>query len=90
MSDKSTRLSDLNPEAQVRVLRALCERLQDKVRRMQIELSPTDYGVSLMTNDDRLNNRLMADLVLTENGIPTHDRQALEWLNVTSRETEQQ
>lgn len=79
------KFSNLTPDQKVEVLTTLVNSLYSRVRELQISIEfekgvRESYGTTEMTNDDRLVNRLMADLVLTDNGIPDHDTQAQQWL----------
>lgn len=80
------RFSELTADQQNTVLKALVNSLYSRVRVLQINIEfekgiRDSYGTTQMDNHDRLINRLMADLILTDNGIPEHDTQAQRWLD---------
>lgn len=79
------KFSELTPEQQVKVLRVLVGSLYERYRELLVEMEfdrdiRDAYGTTLMTEGDRLNNRLMVDLVISDNGIPPHDHEARQWL----------
>ena len=75
------KLSDLSHEQQVIVLKSLCDTLHNQLRELQIHNDPKNYGVTLMTKEHRLINRLHADFVITDMGIAPHDEEAQMWLH---------
>lgn len=79
------KFSKLTPEQQVKVLRLLVEYFYDRYRELLIEMEfdrdiRDAYGTTLMTSSDRMKNRLMADLVISDNGISQRDHESQEWL----------
>lgn len=79
------KFSELTPEQQVKVLCVLVGSLYERYRELLVEMEfdrdiRDAYGTTLMTKGDRLNNRLMVDLVMSDNGIPPHDHEARQWL----------
>ena len=81
------KFSDLTVEQQNRVLLSLVNSLYSRGRELMIDLAfhvtgdHSGYGVDVMSHADKLNNRLMADLIIRDNGIPNHDTEALKWLS---------
>lgn len=84
------KFSDLTLEQQNKVLKVLCGSLYATTRKLFIDLEytiadfdrskPRGHGESCMDGQDRLNNRLMASLIISDNGIPAHDTEALKWI----------
>lgn len=90
MADE-VKLSDLAPEERECILKMLCMRQHFSIQSLCIALEleiashnprkQVSYGETVMDKADRLDNRLVADLVLTDMGIPEHDAEALAWLD---------
>jgi hypothetical protein len=75
----------MTPEEQIKILEAICDHLHRRVIAIQIELEAEismydGYGTSLMTNEDRLFNRLVSCLVYAHSDVPPHDDEALRWI----------
>jgi hypothetical protein len=82
------KFSSLTAEEQNKVLRVMVNAFYARTRLLfldlELERNPgreTGYGSSQMDNQDRLMNRLMSSLLITDQGIPFHDNEALKWLS---------
>lgn len=76
-----SKFSQLTPDQKIRVLTALLENYHKRLREVFINLDYDTPCLDYKTTKDQLRNRLMTDLVLSDNGIPPHDDEAREWLN---------
>lgn len=81
-------LSAFSLEQQLRINAALVAHLYERTRQLMIQLETAqgkrgDYGTTVMTDKDRLINRIMASLIVNDLGMPPHDVEALEWLEKT-------
>lgn len=78
-------IADFNTEQQLRINAALVTHFYDRTRRLMIELETAlgnhgNYGTTVMNDEDRLFNRIMAALIITDMGLPGHDTESLDWL----------
>lgn len=78
-------ISGFTTDQQLRINAALVTHFYDRSRRLMIELESQKglgdhYGTKVMNDEDRLFNRVMANLIMSDLGIPEHDIDSLDWL----------
>ncbi len=78
-------LTDLPLEEQLIVLRAMVECQSQRIIELQMKIEQDgdgviEYGTSVMTNQDRLFNRLTVGFIYTDLGVADHDTEAKDWV----------
>ncbi len=82
------KLSDFSLEEQNHILKALAEQLYVRGRVILITYGPADqHGNILLTDEDRLNNRLVLGLLIDHLGVPDHDAEVLSWIQEVLADT---